>query len=149
MLFRSGGYTPIVPDGHNPLAGYTPLNTYLYHADQSGAYGDGLNWGKTANGLIKKGRWYAIEQQITMNTRDGFNTQGSSGRKDGIVRGWVDGRLVLERTNVRFTDMDYINIDVADFGLYYGGPRNTPYDQNMAIDNIVISKSYIGPMNKE
>ncbi len=142
-----GGYIRQVPYDYNPLEGYTAFATYLYHADQVGSYGDQLNWtATTPNGLIKKGRWYSIEQQVKMNTRDGLNIQGSSGAYDGIVRGWVDGRLVFEKTDVRFTDMDYINIDVADFGLYYGGPGNTPYDQHLAIDNIVISKSYIGPM---
>ena len=144
-----GGYVRQVAYGHNPLEGYTALSTYLYHADQIGGYGDQMNWAITPNGLIKKGRWYSIEQQVKMNTRDGLNIQGSSGAFDGIVRGWVDGRLVFEKTDVRFTDMDYINIDVADFGLYYGGPGNTPYDQHMAIDNIVIAKSYIGPMKME
>ena len=144
-----GGYVRQVAYGHNPLEGYTALSTYLYHADQIGGYGDQMNWAITPNGLIKKGRWYSIEQQVKMNTRDGLNIQGSSGAFDGIVRGWVDGRLVFEKTDVRFTDMDYINIDVADFGLYYGGPGNTPYDQHMAIDNIVIAKSYIGPMKVE
>ncbi len=151
-----GGYVRQVAYGHNPLEGYTALTTYLYHADQIGGYGDQMNWTITPNGLIKKGRWYSIEQQIKMNSRDGLNIQATvdvdgnfipgSGAFDGIVRGWVDGRLVFEKTDVRFTDMDYINIDVADFGLYYGGVENTPYDQHMAIDNIVIAKSYIGPM---
>jgi hypothetical protein len=144
-----GGYSEEVPFGNNPFEGYTPFTTYLYHADQVGQYGDAILWNKTPNGLIKKGQWHSIEQHVKMNTRDGKNIKGSSGAKDGIVRGWVDGRLVFEKNNVRFTDMDYINIDVADFGLYYGGVKNTPYDQHMAIDNIVISKSYIGPMKKQ
>lgn len=143
-----GGYFRQVPYGNNPLEGYTPLASYIYHADQTGGYGDSVSWDISPNGLIKKGRWYCIEQQVKMNTRDGNNIKGSSGAKDGILRGWVDGRLVFERTNLRFTDMDYINIDTADFGLYFGGFGNTPYDQHMAIDNIIIAKSYIGPMNK-
>jgi len=57
---------------------------------------------QTPNGLIKKGQWHSIEQQVTMNTRDGKNIKGSSGAKDGIVRGWVDGRLVFEKNQCAF-----------------------------------------------
>ena len=145
-----GGYQPIVPAGNNPLEGYTPIATYLYHVDQSGQYGDILSWlDRSPNGLLKRGRWYSIETQLKMNTRDGTNVQGQSGSNDGIMRGWVDGRLVYERTDIRFTDMDYIGIEDADLGLYYGGPGNTPWDQHIAIDNVVVSKSYIGPMRRQ
>lgn len=140
-----GGYVAQVPYGYNPLEGSTTLATYLYHADQPSGYGEQLKWGLTLNGSIKKGRWYSIEQYVKMNTTDGQNQQDSSGRYDGIVRGWVDGRLVFERKGIRFTDMDYIKIQTADFGLYYGGFGNTPYDQHIAIDDIVVAKSYIGP----
>ena len=140
-----GGYNAQIPYGNNPLEGHTMLNTYLYHADQDSGYGDNIPWNLSPNGAIDKGRWYCIEQHIKMNTVDGKNIKGSSGRNDGILRGWIDGRLVIEKTDIRFTDMDYIKIDAADFGLYYGGFGNTPYDQHMAIDDIVISKSYIGP----
>lgn len=143
-----GGYSAQVPYGYNPLEGYTSLSTYLYHADQEGEYGDLLIWDKTPNATIQKGKWYCIEQQLRMNTTDGLNILGSSGNNDGVIRGWVDGRLVFEKTDIRFTDMDYIKIQVADFGLYYGGVGNTPYDQHMAIDNIVVARAYIGPMNK-
>ena len=140
-----GGYVAQVPYGYNPLQGSTTLATYLYHADQPTGYGEQLKWGLSLNGSIKKSRWYSIEQYLKMNTTDGNNQQGSSGNNDGIVRGWVDGRLVFERKGIRFTDMDYIKIQTADFGLYYGGFGNTPYDQHIAIDDIVVAKSYIGP----
>jgi len=136
-----GGYFPQVPYGYNPLEGFTMLSSYIYHADMQGSYGDGLPWAISPNGLLQKGRWYSLEQQVSMNTRD-----GGVGVGDGVIRGWVDGRLVFERTGLRFTDMEFIGIDAAAFGLYYGGPGNTPHDQNMAIDNIVVAKSYIGPM---
>lgn len=142
-----GGYIAQVPYGYNPLQGHTTLATYLYHADQPGGYGEQLNWDLKLNGSLEKGRWYSIEQYVKVNTTDGNNLQGSSGNNDGIVRGWVDGRLAFEKTGVRFTDMDYIKIQTADFGLYYGGFGNTPFDQHMAIDDIVISRSYIGPKN--
>jgi hypothetical protein len=141
-----GGYFHQVPYDYNPLEGHTMVSNYIYHADMDGAYGDNLPWAISPNGLLAKGRWYCLEQHVQMNTRDGENVLGTSGANDGAVRGWVDGRLAFERTGLRFTDMDYIGIDAADFGLYYGGPGNTPYDQHMAIDNVVVSKTYIGPM---
>ncbi|MDO3385658.1 disaggregatase related repeat-containing protein [Gilvimarinus sp. SDUM040013] len=144
-----GGYNEIVPSIDNPLAGYTTMGTYLYWADQTSGNGTTIDWTLTPNGVLKKGRWYSLEQQIRMNTRDGANIHNESGSHDGVIRGWVDGRLVFERTDIRFTDMDYINIDVADFGFYYGGVKNTPYDQHIAMDNIVIAKEYIGPMRIE
>ncbi|WP_198266210.1 hypothetical protein [sulfur-oxidizing endosymbiont of Gigantopelta aegis] len=58
-----GGYAEEVPFGNNPLEGYTPFTTYLYHADQSGAYGDAIRWNKTPNGLIKKVNGIALSNK--------------------------------------------------------------------------------------
>ncbi|HRD77084.1 MAG TPA: hypothetical protein PK264_14330 [Hyphomicrobiaceae bacterium] len=53
---------------------------------------EGLDYGP-ARVSMPKGQWVQIEQEIVLNT---------PGKRDGILRLWVDGRLASERRNVAF-----------------------------------------------
>jgi hypothetical protein len=60
-------------------------------------------------GPIQKG---AIAQQARLNT---------TGKNDGILRGWVDDQLIFEKSNVRMRDVDTLKIETVWLNLYYGG----------------------------
>lgn len=96
-----------------------------------------FTWAKGHAGVLDKSRWYSIEQYVKLNT---------PGRNDGIIRGWVDGRLAFERTNVVFRHTADLKIEEAWMNIYHGGTQHTPRDITMYIDNLVIAKQYIGPM---
>ena len=117
--------------------GLTPVGFYCYHADMKGAYGD--NWVWRDNGFtgLENNRWYCIEQQARMNT---------PGKNDGILRGWVDGRLVFEKTDVRMRDVPELKIETVWLNLYYGGTWTAPQDMHVYIDDVVISMRLIGPV---
>lgn len=53
-------------------------------------------------GRLENNRWYAIEQYVKLNT---------SGRNDGILRGWVNGALAFEKTDVRMRDVDALKVE--------------------------------------
>jgi hypothetical protein len=121
----------------NPLAGTHPIGTYCYHADQPGVYGQVWLWQKGYRGYLKKNTWYCIEQYVKMNT---------PGKKDGIIRAWIDGGLAFEKTDIRFRKVDHLKIEQIWMNVYHGGRLPSPYDQHLYVDNVVIAKRYVGPM---
>ncbi|MCA9195762.1 MAG: hypothetical protein KDB03_28530 [Planctomycetales bacterium] len=70
--------------------GRTPIGFYCYHADMRGKYGD--NWVWEDNGFtgLENNRWYSVEQHVRLNT---------PGKNDGVLRAWVDDKLVLNQAN--------------------------------------------------
>lgn len=117
--------------------GKTPTGFYCYHADMRGRYGSAWIWQKDKLGYLENNRWYCIEQYIRMNT---------PGKNDGILRGWVDGRLAFEKTDVRMRDVPDLKIERIWINIYHGGTWAADSDDHLFIDNVVIAKRYIGPM---
>jgi len=122
---------------NNPLTGTTPIGLYAYHADMEEAYGDLWRWQIGCGGFLARNQWYSIEHYVKLNT---------PGQKNGIVRGWVDGRLAFEKTDIRFRDLDRLKIEEIWMDVYHGGTEPSPRDQHLYIDNVVVARAYIGPM---
>lgn len=121
------------PKDH-PLSGLTQLGTYAYHAEMSGYYGDFWIW---PGALVARNRWYCIEQHVRLNR---------PGVSDGSMRVWVDGRLAMERSKIRMRNVDRLRIEAVWLNAYHGGAETSPYDQHFYIDNVVVARSYIGPI---
>lgn len=121
------------------VAGLTSVGSYVYHADAQDSAGDYWGWNEGPAGLLENNKWYAIEQYVKLN---------SPGHKDGIFRAWIDGLQVVERTGVRFRQVQDLKIESVWFGVYHGGVSPTPKDMSLYIDNVVIAKSYIGPIRQ-
>jgi len=117
--------------------GKTPTGFYCYHADMRGRYGSAWIWQKDKLGYLENNRWYCIEQYVKMNT---------PGKNDGILRGWVDGRPAFEKTDVRMRDVPGLKIERIWINIYHGGTWTSDSDDHLFIDNVVIAKRYIGPM---
>jgi len=131
-----GTYQTVVPDG-NPLARHSAIGNYVYHADMAGQYGDVDLWLDGCAGILDKNRWYAVETFVQMNT---------PGVNDGVIRGWVDGRLAYERTDWRWRDVNTLFVEQIWMNFYHGGTDVPPTDLHLYIDNVVIATAYIGPM---
>jgi len=117
--------------------GKTPIGFYCYHADMKGKYGNSWIWTDDGLGYLENNRWYCIEQYVQLNT---------PGANDGILRGWVDGRLAFEKTDVRMRDIADLKIECVWINIYHGGKWTAPSDDHLYIDNVVIANRYIGPM---
>jgi hypothetical protein len=128
-----GGFLRIFNDDH-PMRGLTQLLTYVYHVDMKDSYGDVWIW---PGALLERNRWYCIEQQISLNRPDAA---------DGVLRVWIDGRMTLERKNLRFRTVDRLHIEDVWLNVYHGGVDPSPHDQHLYIDNVVVARQYIGPM---
>jgi len=131
-----GLFQKTVPPG-NPLSGTTPIGTYCYHADMPGRYGDNWIWQNGYRGYLENNRWYCIEQYLKLNT---------PGKKNGVLRAWIDGRPAFEKTDIRFRQNNRLNIEQIWMNVYHGGTRPSPHDQHLFIDNVVVATEYIGPM---
>ena len=121
--------------------GATRVGYYVYHADMTGTYGDNWFWSGDAlapNDALEVNRWYQIEAYVRNNT---------PGDNDGILRAWVDGEQVFERTDVRFRDVERLHLERVWMDVYYGGSWSAPRDMYLEIDNVVIAWSYIGPVS--
>lgn len=80
----------------------------------------------------------------------------SDGNYDGVVRGWVNGRLAGEYTKLRFRHTKYqfdghvLGIDNVWFTSYQGGgappgPAGWP-DYSQYFANFIVARNYIGPI---
>ena len=67
------------------------------------------------------------------------------GQNDGILRGWIDGKPAFEKTDVRFRDVEDLKIEVVWLNVYQGGTKPARAAQTVYIDDVAISRSYIGP----
>jgi hypothetical protein len=124
------------PSPGNPYRGRTPIGTYAYHADMQDQFGDAWPWSGDGS-VLARDRWYCIEQYVKVNR---------PGVRDGVIRAWVDGVPVFERTGLHLRDIDSIRIEQVWMNVYFGGTDPTPADLHLFIDNVVVARSYIGPM---
>lgn len=117
--------------------GRTPIGFYCYHAEMKGRYGDNWVWNRDGFAGLENNRWYCLEQQARLNT---------PGKNDGLLRGWVDGQLVFEKTTVRMRDVETLKIETVWLNLYYGGTWTAPSEMHLFIDDVAISRKPIGPV---
>lgn len=116
----------------------TPIGSYVYQADMKGNSGSNWGWGDGPGSLLANNRWYAIEQYIKLN---------APGQHDGVFRAWIDGHQVVERTGLSFRTVPDLRIESVWMNVYHGGTAPAPRDMSLYIDNVVIARSYIGPMS--
>jgi hypothetical protein len=118
----------------------TAIGFYCYHADMRGRYGE--NW--RFQPRLEHGRWFCIEQYCKLNTPD---DSGGRGKNNGILRGWIDGQLAFEKTDIRFRDVGSLKIEEVWVNVYHGGESPVPNeDIHVYLDNLVIARQPIGPL---
>lgn len=125
-------------DASSSLSELRGIGSYVYHADMPTHYGNLWGWNLGTGGLLRKNRWYSIEQQVRLNT---------PGLNDGVLRAWIDGFLVFERTDLRFRDIPELKIESLWLNVYHGGTDPAVKEMSLYIDNLVISREYIGPVH--
>ncbi len=89
-----GGHGKPWPIGH-PLNGQLALDTYAYHADMTGLFGDSWLWSQWGPNSTYIGNWHRIYQRLRVNT---------PGLRDGVLEVRIDGKLVYLKTDVYLRD---------------------------------------------
>ncbi|QFU81868.1 hypothetical protein [Natronorubrum aibiense] len=129
------------------------LLSNTYHVDNGAGVGDHdyIIDGEPhtlATPEIEPGVWYEFEYYICVNTKT-----DDEANDDGIVRYWLDGDPIYERTDFRFTtDLEDNIIDTTGPVGHYGGRYEAPKnlyayydDHSMALDGTFESRGCGGP----
>ena len=80
------------------------------------------------------GSWHTVQTMVQLN---------QAGRHNGVVKTWLNGKLVLNQQNMRFRNNNKLEIDHFLFASFFGGsgPDWAPQQDSYAyIDDIRISQ---------
>ena len=95
--------------------------------------------------LFNDDRWHCIEALFKLNTLDIKNDVPN---KDGIVKGWFDGKLVIDYTDVVLRSTDFPNMKFNQFLMApYFGPGLLKNAQKLWIDELVVANKRVGPLS--
>jgi hypothetical protein len=132
---NTGGRKPTGTDGWSARMMWLARGEvvqYVYHVDQPTNYGENFHWDRGGQRFFRPGTWHHVEHRIVINT---------PGQRDGIVQGWFDGVLALDRRDVRFRDVNTFAIDLFAFSTFFGGSDATwapTKDEQVTFDQFVI-----------
>lgn len=92
--------------------------------------------------LFVNDKWHAVEAMFKLNSLD---LVGDAPNPDGVVRGWVDGKLVVDRNDVILRSTDFPSMKFNQFLLTpYFGRGLLPHAQTLWIDELVVAKRRVG-----
>ena len=96
-----------------------------------------MPWNVSEPELIEPRKWHCVEVQIRLS---------SAGISDGVLRMWVNGKLVTDYSDVpmRAEGKEYVKLNKVFLGPYFH--PGSPKDQAHWVDQIVVARSYIGPV---
>jgi hypothetical protein len=89
--------------------------------------------------------WHCIEAYFQLNTLDKVNNRPNA---DGIVRGWFDGKKVIDHRDVILRSTDFPDMKFNQFLMApYFGPGLLNNAQKLWIDELVVATKRIGPIS--
>jgi len=88
-----------------------------------------------ANALLTTNRWYWMERYVKLNT---------IGQADGIERHWLNGHLILERTDRKWRNMTDLKWDGYTLQIYLGGVNKWLSPVHYRVAKLSISSKPIG-----
>ncbi|MEX2138854.1 MAG: prenyltransferase/squalene oxidase repeat-containing protein, partial [Pirellulales bacterium] len=96
--------------------------------------------------LFGDDQWHCIEAMFRLNSLD---RKADKPNADGIVRGWFDGKLVVDRTDVILRSTDFPKMKFNQFLLTpYFGPGLLPQEQSLWIDELAVGTERLGPIKR-
>ncbi|WP_370979811.1 carbohydrate-binding protein [Agaribacterium sp. ZY112] len=101
---------------------------YIYHTDTGNngkTWGDARWWNDDGN--MDFNRWYHVKQYVKLNT---------PGQSNGILRAWVDGVKVFEKTNFNFRTTSDLKIYAYWINYYNGGSDEAKATGTLLIDDL-------------
>ncbi len=99
---------------------------YVYHMGM-GRWGSIYPW----EGTVNRGEWTAIENYVRVNT---------PGEADGVIKAWVNGDLVFEKSDLRFRAAGFEQYDISEilWHIYHGGASPSEVDQHLYMRDLEI-----------
>ncbi len=94
--------------------------------------------------LFGDDRWHCVEAMFQLNTLD---PKADKANADGVVRGWFDGKLVVDQNDVVLRSPDFPKMKFNQFLLTpYFGPGLLPHEQALWIDELAVGTKRFGPI---
>ena len=94
--------------------------------------------------LFTDDKWHSVEALFRLNTLDLTHDKPNA---DGVMRGWFDGKLVVDRSDVVLRSSDFPKMRFNQFLLTpYFGPGLLPHEQ--AVDRRVARGSRACPLDR-
>ncbi len=123
-------------------------NTNARHGLTQGPLRGGYN-GKlydSKKALLTDANWHCVEAMFKLNSLDVKNDKWNA---DGELRGWFDGKLVIERTDVIFRTTDFPRMKFNQFLLApYFGRGLLPHAQKLWVDELAVGTRRMGPLSR-
>jgi predicted amidohydrolase len=92
--------------------------------------------------LFTDDRWHCVEALFQLNSLD---SKLGKPMADGIVCGWFDGKLVVDRTDAILRSNDFPRMKFNQFLLTpYFGPGLLPHEQTLWIDQLLLATRRLG-----
>lgn len=135
-------------DGKLRLAAQDVQNKDMPHGLTQGPLRGGYNgrFYDSEQVLFRDDNWHCIEALFQLNTLD---LKRDKPNADGIVRGWFDGKLVIDRTDVVLRSTDFPNMKFNQFLLTpYFGRGLLPHAQTLWIDELAVGTERLGPVRE-
>jgi hypothetical protein len=135
-------------DGRLRLAAQDIQNQDAPHGLTQGPLRGGYNgrFYDSEQRLFTDDKWHSVEALFKLNTLDLTRDQPNA---DGIVRGWFDGELVIDHSNVILRSTDFPTMQFNQFLLTpYFGPGLLPHEQTLWIDQLVVAAERIGATDR-
>ncbi len=93
--------------------------------------------------LFTDDRWHCVEAMFQLNS---LNLKTDQPNADGIVRGWFDGKLVIDQSDVVLRSTDFPKMKFNQFLLMpYFGPGLLPHAQTLWIDELTVGTNRFSP----
>lgn len=138
------------PTDLNPYRKLTRLYTYAYDATR-GTSNFGDYWDYATPAVIKRGRWYCIEQYVKLNSVDASKPDehgNGIGARDGAFKVWLDGELLFDKRDLILRNHPAYKIDGFWLNWQHGGLEGVQAYHRFRMANLVIASQYIGPMRR-
>lgn len=122
--------------GRCPAPGYMFLYTYWMDMkrDKDGHYwGNMLGPDKEERVTLHRDQWYCLEHMIRANT---------PGEADGELAAWIDGKLYVHYTGIRWRTSPEVKLKRFNIGVYV---HQAHKDNSVWYDDVALSTGYIGP----
>jgi hypothetical protein len=89
--------------------------------------------------LFDDEQWHCVEALFQLNSLD---LKADKPNADGVVRGWFDGRLVIDRNDVILRSAEFPQMKFNQFLLTpYFGPGLLPHAQTLWIDELTVAQA--------
>ena len=132
----TSGFEPWRDWGRYPAPGYMFLYTYWMDMkrDRDGNYwGNMLGPEEARRFTPKRDRWYCLEQMIKTN---------DPGKANGELAAWIDGKLYIHYTGIRWRTTAKLKVKRFGFGVYI---HEATQDNTVWYDDVALSTGHLGP----